>query len=459
MVPHSVSRLLSDVFGTAAAESATGPRSSPTRQAQNRATDRGQSAAISDTPDRRLRVCLLSYRSNPYSGGQGVYIRYLSRALADLGHDVDVVSGRPYPHLDSDVSLVKLPGENIVEETDRLRAFDPSYLRQPTNLFEWVSVLTGGFPEPYTFGRRAVDYLADRGDQYDVVHDNQSLCYGLLELDLPIVATVHHPITVDRQVDLAAADGLRDRLLVRRWYRFLRMQRRVVSDLPHVICVSRAARRRTVSDFGVDPDAISTIYNGIDTELFAPRPDVPERDGRIMATLSADVPVKGPQYLLRAFADVHDRHPETELVVVGDLDEDSDARQLAARLDIEKAITTYSGISYDQLVELYGSATLAVVSSLFEGFGLPAGEAMACGVPTVATTGGALPEVVGDAGELVPPADPEALAEAISGLLSDPARRRRLGSRGRERMVEGFDWERTARETAAEYARAIDAHR
>ncbi len=458
MVPRAVSRLLSDVLGIAAAESATGIGSPPTTGAPARDADRGQSATVSDSPDHPLRVCLLSYRSNPYSGGQGVYVRYLSRALAALGHDVDVVSGRPYPQLDADVRLVKLPGENIVEETDRLRAFEPSYLRQPTNLFEWLSVLTGGFPEPYTFGRRAADYLADRGDRYDVVHDNQSLCYGLLELDLPVVATVHHPITVDRQVDLAAADSLRDRLLVRRWYRFLRMQRRVVSDLPHVISVSRAAQERTVSDFGVDPDAISTVYNGIDTEQFVPRPDVPEQDGRIMTTVSADVPVKGTQYLLRAFADVHDRHPETELVVVGDLDEDSDARRLAARLDIEDAITTYSAISYDQLVDLYGSATLAVVPSLFEGFGLPAGEAMACGVPTVATTGGALPEVVGDAGELVPPANPDALADAISGLLSNPERRRRLGTRGRERIVDRFDWERAARETAAEYARAIDAH-
>ncbi|NUB90905.1 glycosyltransferase family 4 protein [Haloterrigena sp. SYSU A558-1] len=405
-----------------------------------------------------LDICLLSYRSNPYSGGQGVYVKYLSRALTDLGHSVDVISGKPYPELDDDVGLVKLPGENVVDELDRLGQFDPSYLRDPLAMYEWLSALTGGFPDPYAFGRRVVDYFEKLQPEYDVIHDNQSLCYGLQTLrerGHPVVATVHHPITVDRDVALAAADGWGERLLIRRWYRFLRMQREVVRDLPHVLTVSEAAKRRTVADFGADPDALRVVHNGIDTDLFEPVDRENDRP-RVMTTVSADVPLKGARYLLEAFADVRE-HVDAELVVVGEFDEGGDCERLVSTLGIEDAVETHSEISYDRMIELYGTADVAVVPSLYEGFGLPAGEAMACGVPVVATTGGALPEVVGDAGVLVEPGDVGEMAGAIRELLADDARRDRLGERARERIVEEFDWERAARETVRTYRTAIEA--
>lgn len=404
-----------------------------------------------------LSVCLLSYRSDPHSGGQGVYIRYLSRALADRGHSVDVVSGRPYPTLDADVNLVKLPGENVVEAGDRLRAFDSNYLRSPTKLFEWASVLTGGFPEPFTFGRRAVSYLRETDREYDVVHDNQSLCYGLLdlmEMGYPTVATVHHPITVDRDLALADAKGLGDRLLTRRWFRFLGMQRTVVRRLPHVIAVSAAAGNRTVTDFDASPEAIRVVHNGIDTDVFAPQDTLSRHPCRIVTTVSADVPLKGTRYLLEAFARVR-RHEDAELVIVGDFDEGGRTDRLIDDLGIGDDITTYEDIDTDRLVELYSSATVAVVPSLYEGFGLPAGEAMACGAPVVATTGGALPEVVGDAGVLVQPGNSEALADAILRLLADPARRKQLGQAGRDRIRSQFCWDETAFETVTVYRQAI----
>jgi len=418
--------------------------------------------ASATTPDGPLRVCLLSYRSDPYSGGQGVYVKYLSRALARRGHDVTVVSGKPYPDLDPAIDLVELPGENVVDAEDRLRAFQLEYLREPAKLFEWASVLTGGFPDPYAFGRRAVEFLEDRGDEFDVVHDNQSLCYGLLDLlerDLPTVATIHHPITADREIALDHADGLTESLFVRRWYRFLRMQKRVARQLPHVISVSAATKARTVADFGVDPASISVVHNGIDTDLFRPRPDVPERSNRIMTTVSADVPLKGARYLLEAFAKLRDSNPDAELVVVGEFDEGGTAATTIEELGVADAIATHSEISYDRMTELYASAAIAVVPSLYEGFGLPAAEAMACGVPTVATTGGALPEVVGEAGRLVPPGDADALATAMDELLESPGVRERLGDRARERVTRTFDWDRTARQTVDTYRQAIDAHR
>ncbi|WP_254522306.1 glycosyltransferase family 4 protein [Natrinema caseinilyticum] len=413
-----------------------------------------ETAAPADEP---LDVCLLSYRSNPYSGGQGVYVKYLSRALTELGHSVDVISGKPYPDLDDGVGLIRLPGENVVDELDRLGQFELSYLRDPLALYEWLSALTGGFPDPYAFGRRVVDYFEEHQPDYDVVHDNQSLCHGLhtlRERGHPVVATVHHPITVDRDAALAAADDWKERLLIRRWYRFLEMQRNVVQDLPHVLTVSESARRHTVADFGADPDAIRVVHNGIDTDLFEPR-DRPRDRPRVMTTVSADVPLKGARYLLEAFADVRE-DVDAELVVVGEFDDGGDCDRLISDLGIGDAIETHSEISYDRMVDLYGTADVAVVPSLYEGFGLPAGEALSCGVPVVATTGGALPEVVGDAGVLVEPGDSAALADAVRELLGDGERRRRLGERGRHRIVEEFDWERAARETVRTYHTAIE---
>lgn len=424
-------------------------RSSPPSQVTSKTTATG-------SREGPLDVCLLSYRGNPYSGGQGVYVKYLSRALTNLGHSVDVISGKPYPELDPEVTLIELPGENLFEEPSRLRAFEPSYLRSPTKLFEWASVLTGGFPEPYTFGRRVVQYFEEHEPSYDIVHDNQSLCYGLLELremGEPLVTTIHHPITVDRECDLEHADDLLTRLLIRRWYRFLSMQKTVVRNLSHVITVSHAAKRRTVSDFGVEPTVVDVVHNGIDTEQFAPRPDVPTRPNRLMSTVSSSISLKGTRYLLEAFAHVRASNPETELVLVGGLDDTAD--ELASSLGVAEAITTYTEISYDRMVELYASASVAIVPSLFEGFGLPAGEAMACGVPVVTTTGGGLSEVVGDAGILVPPEDPDALADAVGELLEDQKERRRLGSRGRERVRSDFDWEQAAKETVERYREAI----
>lgn len=459
MVMRSLRRLLA---GNASASLATSSGVATSSGAsETGAAAAADAAAASMDTDEPLDVCLLSYRSDPHSGGQGVYVKYLSRALTDLGHSVDVVSGKPYPDLDDDVTLVELPGENVVDDLDRIGQFELSYLGDPLAFYEWASALTGGFPDPYAFGRRVVSYFEEREPSYDVVHDNQSLCHGLTTLrerGYPVVATIHHPITVDRDLALDEADGLRESLLTRRWYRFLRMQGEVVRDLSHVVSVSESAGDRAVSDFGIDPEAVRVVHNGIDTELFAPRRvDPPSDRFRVMTTVSADSPLKGARYLLSAFAKLRE-HVDAELVVVGEFDDGGTTDRLVDELDVGDAIRTHSAISHDRMVELYGTADVAVVPSLFEGFGLPAGEAMACGVPVVATRGGALPEVVGDAGVLVPPGDADALADAISSLAEAPKRRARLARRGRQRVLAAFDWERAARETVTEYRRAIDDH-
>lgn len=407
-------------------------------------------------PDRPLRIALLGYRSKPTGGGQGVYLRYLSRALSEAGHQVDVISGPPYPELDPGVKLIRIPSLDLFEHG--LASLRPHHLRSLSNIIEWSSKLTGGFAEPYTFGRRVVKYLRRHGHHYDLIHDNQSLCYGMLELQqlgLPLVTTIHHPITSDFRIALEAAPHWWGRLLVRRWYSFLRMQRRVARQLRHVVTVSDCSRQDIARDFGLQPAGIDLVPNGVDTEVFRPHPEVPRNPRRLMSIASADSPLKGLRYLLQAFARLLQRWPDLELVLVSRPEPGGATEQLIAALGIAGNLRIVSAISTEEMVRLYAEASLAVVPSLYEGFGLPAGEAMACGVPVVATDGGALPEVVGDAGVIVPAGDALALERAIAALLEDPLRCQQLAERGRQRIEERFSWTVCAREMEALYRRVI----
>lgn len=397
-----------------------------------------------------LRVALLGYRSNPYSGGQGIYLRYLSRALSDAGHQVDVISGEPYPELDAPARLVKLPGLNLFAAANHVTALRPRHLRSITDTFEWWSMLTGGFPEPYTFGRRVDAYFrrpAARDSAYQVVHDNQCLSYGTLALQqrgIPLVTTIHHPITWDRDIALAHAAGWRHRLLIRRWHSFLRMQCKVARRLKHIVTVSESSKRDICTAFRIDPARVHVIYNGIDTDTFRPEPDIERDPWQIITTASADQPLKGTQYLIPAFATLCQQFPRLRLVFVGKPKPGGTTERLIQRLGVGDRISFRHGVSADEFRALYARSALAVVPSEYEGFGFPAGEAMACATPVVSTDGGALPEVVGNAGRTVPVRNPAALAQAIGELLNDPAGRASLGRRGRQRILDNFCWSRTA---------------
>jgi glycosyltransferase involved in cell wall biosynthesis len=357
--------------------------------------------------------------------------------------------------------LIRLPSLDLYE--NGLRSLRPHHLGSLGNLIEWTSKLTGGFAEPYTFGRRAVKYLRRHRHDYDIVHDNQSLSYGMLQLQrmgLPLLTTVHHPITNDLRIALGSARSWQQRLMIRRWHSFLRMQKSVIKQLRHVVTVSECSRQDIARDFGLQPAGIALVHNGIDTDEFRPLPAVARKPRRLMATASADAPLKGLRYLLLAHASLLRRYPDLELLVVGRPQPGGKTERLIARLDIAGSIRFVSGISTAEMVHYYAEASIAVVPSVYEGFGLPAGEAMACGVPVVATDGGALPEVVGDAGVIVPARDAEALARAVAALLEDPPRRALLAAAGRRRILEYFSWRVCAQHMEACYRKVIaDANR
>ena len=392
---------------------------------------------------RPLNICLLGYRSHPHCGGQGIYLHYLSKALVEAGHSVDVISGQPYPELDPRVRLIKMPGLNLYEHPHPIRALKLKHLLSWADFYEWFGKLTGGFAEPYAFGRRVARYLREAGKHYDVVHDNQSLCYGLLDIEkqgLPVVATIHHPITRDRQLAIDAAPDWFYRLLVRRWHSFLGMQIKVSRRLKHIVTVSSQSLRDIVDQFGVAPARLKLIYNGIDTEIFAPQPQIEPDPFQIMTTASADQPLKGLRFLLQALALLREQYPDLKLLVVGRLQSGGATEKLLEELDLASSVRFVSGISNREMVEHYAASGMVVCPSLYEGFGLPAGEAMACGVPVISSDGGALPEVVGDAGIVVPAGDGGALARAIERVLSDDTLRETLGAAGRRRIEDQFSW-------------------
>jgi len=407
-----------------------------------------------------LRIALLSYRSNPHCGGQGVYVKHLSQALAGLGHPVTVISGPPLPDLNDRVRLVHLPSLDLYNPRDLFRTPSARELTDPVNLLEWIGVSTMGFPEPLTFGIRAWRYLAHLRHPFDIVHDNQSLSYGIQAISrrIPTLATIHHPITVDRDVAIRSARSLFERIRHRRWYGFVGMQKRVSRKLRRIITVSERTRLDIAKAFSVPEPRSTVIANGIDTDRFRPLPGMPREPGRLIVTNSADMPLKGLEYLIRAVDRVRRRHP-IRLIVVGAPKENGTITRLIRELGVSEHIRFTGRITDEAFVRHYARAAMAVVPSVYEGFGLPAGEAMACGVPVIATTGGALPEVVGNAGELVPPADPEALAQAITRLLTDPDHAAALGKAGYERVHQRFTWKNAAQQTVDAYRKVRDDYR
>jgi glycosyltransferase involved in cell wall biosynthesis len=416
--------------------------------------------------DRPLRIALLAYRGKPHVGGQGVYVRHLSKALVDLGHHVEVLGGQPYPVLDPRVPLVELPSLDIYNDHFPMRMPGIWELKHWTDFVEVTSFSAGQFPEPLAFSLRAWSHLRKRKGEFDLVHDNQCLGYGLLAIErdgLPVLATVHHPITVDRRLEIEHAESRYRKFSLARWYSFTSMQTRVARRLERVVTVSESSFNDIVADHQVDPAKMAIVPVGVDPELFRPMPHVAPVPGRLVTTASADVTMKGLRYLLEALAKLRTERPDAHLVVIGRRKGGGRSDETIRRLGLEDAVEFVSGVPEERIIELYAEAQMAVVPSLYEGFSLPAIEAMSCGTPLVATSGGALPEVVGKDGDtalVVPPGDADALASKIRWAFDQPDLRDTVGRRGRERVVDQWSWRHTAERTVEQYRIRLDqAHR
>ncbi len=414
----------------------------------------------SDAP---LRIALLAYRGKPHVGGQGIYVRHLSKALVDLGHRVEVLGGQPYPELDPRIPLVELPSLDIYNDYFPLRMPGVWEIKTLGDAVELAAFIGGSFPEPLAFSIRAAQHLRHRVHHFDLVHDNQSLGYGLLAIQrmgLPVLSTVHHPITVDRRLEIEHAPSAYQRFARARWYSFTKMQTRVASRLPRIVTVSENSLADIHRDHQVPLDRLHVVPVGVDPDLFKPLDHVARKPGRLITTASADVTMKGLRYLLEAVAKLRTER-DVDLVVIGKPKPGGPSAQTIADLGLTDHIEFVSGVTDHRIVELYSEAELAVVPSLYEGFSLPAIEAMSCGVPLVATTGGALPEVTGVDGETcfsVEPGDSAALAARIGQALDDPEARARVGAAGRERVISRWSWRHTAEATVEQYRALLADH-
>lgn len=416
-------------------------------------------------PDHPLRIALLTYRGKPHVGGQGIYTRHLAKALVDLGHHVEVFSGQPYPELDERVPLHRLESLDIYNDHFPMRMPGLWELKTPADFIEVTAFSLGSFPEPLAFSVRAFGALRGRRDDFDLVHDNQSLGWGLLALQrigFPLIATIHHPITVDRRLEIEHATSLYRKITLARWYSFTRMQTAVARRLDRVITVSENSFADIHREHKVPTERMHIVPVGVDPDLFRPLEAVVRRPGHLITTASADVAMKGLSFLLEAVAKLRVERDDIHLTVIGRKKEGGKSAETIDRLGLGGVIDFVTGVTDQRIVELYSEAEVAVVPSLYEGFSLPAIEAMSCGVPVVATTGGALPEVVGADGDtslLVPPGDADALAARIRDALEDPALRARVGAAGRRRVVDQWSWRQTAERTVEQYRVLLDASR
>ena len=409
-------------------------------------------AALS--PDAPLSIAYLTYRGKPHVGGQGVYTRHLTKALVDLGHNVEVFAGQPYPILDERIELHELPSLDLWN--DHFPGRFPGYweLKTKADWAEAFSHLRGTFGEPLAFSMRALKALKMRQRDFDLVHDNQCLGYSILGIEklFPTVVTLHHPITRDRALEMAHTETWRRRYSIGRWYNFVKMQGRVASRMPRIVVVSENSIKDIHTDMGVSLDRMRLVPVGVDPDLFTPLPLVARKSGRLITTASADVALKGLSYLLEAMAKLRTERDVT-LTIIGK-PRDGASNDLIDQLGLRPHIEFVSGVPDERIVELYAEAEMAVVPSLYEGFSLPAIEAMATGICLVATDGGALPEVTGRDGETVlqcKAGDVDELVSVIRRGLDDAELRARVGEAGRRRVVQRWSWTHCAQLTVDQY--------
>ena len=393
---------------------------------------------------RKLNIAILSYRSAQFGGGQGVYIRDISNALKLKGHNVDVISGPPYPNLNSGINLIKLPGLDLFETfsfRDRVRKFFRKKNKKLDDYYEFFSVLFGGFPEPRTFGKRAARYL-ELHNNYDLVIDNQSLSYGMIDIQkrFPFIEIIHHPITFDYKYELASSKKIKYRISRYRWYSFLKMQKKVAPNIKRIITPSKSSREGIVNEFKCNKENITVINNGLDTDEFSPEDNSKRREYRLITTASADVPLKGLDFSLKALKKLKKDFPNIHLVVIGTIKKGGHTEKLIKKLGIDNDVIFKSNLTKNEIKKCYSKSSIAIVSSLYEGFGYPVIEAMSCEVPLIATNVSSIPELTLKFAKLIEPKNEEMIYKSVKDILANYDKYKKIAFQGREHVINQFNW-------------------
>jgi len=398
--------------------------------------------------NQKLNIAICSYRSAPFGGGQGVFVFELSKALHDLGHNVDVISGPPYPNLEDSIKLITSPGLDLFSTFNfqkRLRIFLEKKNKSADDWYEFISALFGGFPELKTFGNRAQILLKD--SSYDVVIDNQSLSYGMIKVqkNLPLIEIIHHPITKDYRYDIQFSKGIIQKISKWRWFSFLKMQKKVSLKLKVISTPSHNSKKDIAKDFGVLERNISVIPNGIDHASFTPMKNIKRVSEQIITTASADVPLKGLDFTLHAVARLKEDYPKLKLVIIGAPRPGGHTERLIKRLQIDQNILYRSNLTKHEIAVEYAKSNVAIVSSLYEGFGFPVGEAMSCAIPLIATNVASIPEITQSFAEMIPAESADAIELAIRNIFTNPETSQFRADAGRIHIIENFDWKKIAK--------------
>ena len=392
----------------------------------------------------KLNIAILSYRSAQFGGGQGVYVRDISLALKLKGHNVDVISGPPYPNLYDGINLIKLPGLNLFETfsfRDRLKKFLKKKNKKFEHYYEFFSVLLGGFPEPKTFGKRANRYLK-LNNHYDLIIDNQSLSYGMIDIQkrFPFIEIIHHPITFDYKYELSSSKKIKYRISRHRWYSFLKMQKKVAPYIKRIITPSKSSKQGIVDEFNCKKANITVINNGIDTNEFSPVNEVTRNEFRLITTASADVPLKGLDFSLKALKKLKKDFPNMHLIVIGFIKKGGHTEKLIKKLDLENDVTFKSNLTKNEIKDCYSKSSIAIVSSLYEGFGYPVIEAMSCEVPLIATNVSSIPELTSEFAKLVDPKNEEMIYQSVKDILDEYDKYKKIAIKGRQHVIKNFNW-------------------
>jgi glycosyltransferase involved in cell wall biosynthesis len=409
-----------------------------------------------------MRICLLCYRANPFCGGQGIYLKYVAEALARQGHEVHAIVGPPYPHHMKNVTVHYIENNQyyIKKGFEFITHDRPFDIFHPVNAYEYIHSRLGAFPEISGFSYRAFFALRKLHEKlhFDIIHDNQCIGYGLLfmkALGIPVVATIHHPLTIDLENVLERASSFKNRIKGVMFYPIL-MQQIVSKQLDHIITVSEDSKHRITKDFGVPPHKQSVVYNGLDTSIFRKLPYIKKKHNKLLFVGNVEDGKKGFVYLLKALTLIKSK--ATLTVIDGGAPHRRITQKLVDTLGVRNKVEFVGAASNDELVHHYNEAAIAIVPSVYEGFGFPAAEAMACGTPVIASDGGALREVVGDAGIVVPSRDEVALADAIDNLLQSKKLLQELSHKGIERVQTHFNWDNAALQMAAIYQKVIASY-
>ena len=410
----------------------------------------------------KLRIALISDHASPLAalggadcGGQNVYVSQIARALASHGHEVDVFTRRDDPALPM-----------VVKGCDGVRVIHVP--AGPATMVRKEEML----PYMTEFSAFTTGWCACEEEGYDIAHANfwmsGMVALELKErLDIPFVITFHALGRV-RRLHQRAADSFPEARI--------EIEERIIDGANRVIAECPQDEQDLLTLYNADAGRISMIPCGVDTASFRP---VPRRRARsivglkqgehVVLQLGRLVPRKGIDNVIRGIARLRDRHAvDATLVIVGG---ESDSPDPVRTPEIGRltAIAKEEGVveqvrfvgrrGRDSLRYYYSAADVFVTTPWYEPFGLTPLEAMACGTPVIGASVGGIPYTVcdGATGHLVPPKDPEALAERLARVLTEPRHRHALAHEGLRRAREHFSWPGVALSVEELYEDVISA--